>query len=70
MIRDRLRRFIAEEIDLLCISVNWEYQFNEVCQLVNSLPAHVTTVVGGKQASDYVEEVLDACPSCRYHRKG
>lgn len=59
---DRLRGFVEREIDLLCISVNWEYHFNEVCQLINSLPAHITTVVGGKQASDYVEEVLDACP--------
>jgi len=59
---ERLRRFIREEIDLLCVSINWEYHFNEVCQLINSLPGHITTVVGGKQASDYVEEVFDACP--------
>jgi anaerobic magnesium-protoporphyrin IX monomethyl ester cyclase len=56
-----LKKFIAEEIDLLCISINWEYQFPEVCELVNSLPAEVFTVVGGKQASDYLDEVFDAC---------
>ncbi|MFH1115291.1 MAG: radical SAM protein [Pseudomonadota bacterium] len=59
---ERLRRFIREEIDLLCVSINWEYHFDEVCRLVNSLPRHVTTVVGGKQAGDYVEEVFSACP--------
>jgi len=59
---DHLKRFIAEEIDLLCISVNWEYQFTEVCELVNSLPHDVLTVVGGKQATDNVEEVFEACP--------
>lgn len=59
---ERLKQFIVEEIDLLCISVNWEYQFTEVCELVNSLPRGVFTVVGGKQATDYVEEVLEACP--------
>jgi radical SAM superfamily enzyme YgiQ (UPF0313 family) len=55
---DALRRFIADEIDLLCISVNWEYQFSEVCDLVNSLPPNVFTVVGGKQATDNLEDVF------------
>lgn len=59
---DRLREFIRQEVDLLCVSINWEYQFDEVCQLVNGLPRNVTTVVGGKQATDYVEEVFAACP--------
>ncbi|MBM3299284.1 MAG: B12-binding domain-containing radical SAM protein, partial [Deltaproteobacteria bacterium] len=59
---ERLQRFIREEIDLLCVSVNWEYHFREVCELVNSLPRNVTTVVGGKQATDFVEEVFDLCP--------
>lgn len=58
---DALKKFIAEEIDLLCISMNWEYQFPEVCELVNSLP-QVLTIVGGKQATDYVEEVFETCP--------
>ncbi|MBI5248730.1 MAG: B12-binding domain-containing radical SAM protein [Desulfomonile tiedjei] len=57
-----LKKFVADEIDLLCISVNWEYQFSEVCELVNSLPGSVFTVIGGKQATDYVEEVFDLCP--------
>ncbi len=60
---ERLKKFIAQEIDLLCISINWEYQFPEVCELVNSLPTEVFTVVGGKQATDYLEDVFEACPS-------
>jgi anaerobic magnesium-protoporphyrin IX monomethyl ester cyclase len=59
---DRLKKFIAEEIDLLCISINWEYHFREVCQLVNSLPKEIFTVVGGKQATDCLEDVFEACP--------
>jgi len=59
---ERLNRFIAQEIDLLCISINWEYQFPEVCELVNSLPPQVFTVVGGKQATDFMEEVFESCP--------
>ena len=59
---ETLTKFIAQEIDLLCISINWEYQFSEVCSLVNSLPPDVFTVVGGKQATDYMEDVFDICP--------
>ncbi len=57
-----LQKFIADEIDLLCISINWEYQFSEVCELVNALSKDVLTVAGGKQATDYLEDVFDACP--------
>jgi anaerobic magnesium-protoporphyrin IX monomethyl ester cyclase len=58
---EKLRRFAEREIDLLCISINWEYHFREVCELVNSLPASITTVVGGKQATDCVEDIFRAC---------
>ncbi len=58
-----LRRFIEREVDLLCVSVNWEYHFDEVCRLVSGLPAGVTTIVGGKQATDNVEEVFERCPN-------
>lgn len=60
---DRLRSFISREIDLLCVSINWEYHFKEVLELLRSLPWKPTTVVGGKQATDYVEEVMAACPN-------
>lgn len=57
-----LKAFVSEEIDLLCISINWEYHFREVCGLVNSLPREVKTIIGGKQATDTVEEIFEACP--------
>jgi len=57
-----LKKFVTDEIDLLCISINWEYQFTEVCELVNSLPREIFTVVGGKQATDSVEEMFEFCP--------
>jgi len=58
----KLAGFIKDEVDLLCISINWEYHFNEVCEVVNSLPRDVFTVVGGKQATDCVEDVFQRCP--------
>jgi len=57
----QLSFFIEKEIDLLCISINWEYHFREVCQLVNTLPHKVFTVIGGKQATDYAEEIFETC---------
>lgn len=57
----RLRSYVQKEIDLLCISINWEYHFREVCELVNSLPHRVFTVVGGKQATDYTDEIFSTC---------
>lgn len=59
---DTLHRFVSDNVDLICVSINWEYHFAEVCRLINSLPRGITTVVGGKQATDNVEEVFAACP--------
>jgi radical SAM superfamily enzyme YgiQ (UPF0313 family) len=59
---ERLQEFIKKDVDLLCISINWEYDFREVCKLVNSLPSELTTVVGGQQATLFPEEVFEACP--------
>ena len=57
-----LRRFLKDQIDLICVSINWEYHFREACELINSFPRGITTVVGGKQATDCVEEIFAACP--------
>jgi anaerobic magnesium-protoporphyrin IX monomethyl ester cyclase len=59
---ERLHAFIEKDIDLLCISINWEYDFREVCALVNSLPRELTTVVGGQQATLFPEEIFETCP--------
>ena len=58
----RLKKFVSDEVDILCISINWEYQFDEVCELVNALPHDVFTVVGGKQATDELAKVFETCP--------
>ncbi len=59
----KLRDFISQNCDLICISINWEYHFREVCELVSQLPHHITTVVGGQQATDCVEEIFEMCPN-------
>ena len=58
-----LSDFINNEIDLLCISISWDSQFNEICDLICALPDDVTTVVGGHKATEEVEALFDRCPN-------
>ena len=58
-----LGTFIRDEIDLLCIGVSWQSQFENVCDFISQLPPEVTTVVGGYQATQEVEYLFDRCPN-------
>ena len=49
--------------DLFCVSVNWPYEYDSVCEVIRSLPAEATTVVGGKFATENVEELFERCPN-------
>lgn len=59
----RLCRWIRNDIDLICISIIWNAQFDSVCDLIRKLPADVTTVVGGNKATEEVERLFEACPN-------
>jgi len=58
-----LSEFIRNEIDLLCVSIRWHSQFNEICKFVAQLPPEITTVVGGYQATLEVEQLFNRCPN-------
>jgi anaerobic magnesium-protoporphyrin IX monomethyl ester cyclase len=58
-----LSQFIRDEIDLLCISIRWPSQFENICDLVSQLPPEVCTVVGGYKATEEVEYLFDRCPN-------
>jgi anaerobic magnesium-protoporphyrin IX monomethyl ester cyclase len=58
-----LSDFIRKEIDLLCISITWNSQFKAICDLICKLPHEVTTVVGGKKATEEVETLFARCPN-------
>jgi magnesium-protoporphyrin IX monomethyl ester (oxidative) cyclase len=58
-----LSEFIRNEIDLLCVSIRWQSQFNEICDFVAQLPPEVTTVVGGYQATLEIEQLFGQCPN-------
>jgi len=58
-----LSRFIRAEVDLLCISIQWDAQFENICDFISRLPHEIPTVVGGYQATLEVEEVFKRCPN-------
>jgi magnesium-protoporphyrin IX monomethyl ester (oxidative) cyclase len=58
-----LSDFIRNEIDLLCVSIRWESQFDEICDFISQLPPEVCTVVGGYKATEEVEYLFDRCPN-------
>jgi radical SAM superfamily enzyme YgiQ (UPF0313 family) len=60
---ETLSAFIREEIDLLCISIQWAGQFPDVCEFISRLPAEVPTIVGGYKATLEVEAIFERCPN-------
>ena len=58
-----LSKFIRDEIDLLCISIQWESRFENVCDFVSQLPPETSTIVGGHKATGEVEYLFDRCPN-------
>ncbi len=58
-----LSRFIREEIDLVCIGIQWDQRFEAICDFIAQLPAEVPTVVGGRKATEEVEYLFQRCPN-------
>jgi anaerobic magnesium-protoporphyrin IX monomethyl ester cyclase len=60
----RLLEFIHDEaVDLLAVSVNWEFKFDEVLGLVSRLPADICTLIWGREATVRVDEIMSHCPN-------
>ena len=59
---DKLLDFIRREIDIICVSIGWDRQFKEICDLLNQMPDNISLVVGGYKATEQVEELFQACP--------
>jgi anaerobic magnesium-protoporphyrin IX monomethyl ester cyclase len=58
-----LGEFIRKEIDLLCISIQWQSRFKNICDFISKLPGEVCTVVGGYKATQEVEFLFERCPN-------
>jgi anaerobic magnesium-protoporphyrin IX monomethyl ester cyclase len=60
---ETLSAFIRDEIDLVLISIRWGTKFRSICDFVSKLPADVTTVAGGYQATLEVDTLFERCPN-------
>ena len=60
---EKLLAFISGQIDILCVSIGWDRQFDEICQMLNRVPDNIPLVVGGYKATEKVEELFKTCPA-------
>lgn len=60
---ERMAEFIGQDIDLICVSMNWKARYRQVCEYVSRLPSDRTIVVGGREATEHVEDVFRRCPN-------
>jgi magnesium-protoporphyrin IX monomethyl ester (oxidative) cyclase len=58
-----LSRFIRNEIDLICVSIQWATKFKDICHFVSQLPPDICTIVGGYKATIDVEALFALCPN-------
>jgi len=59
---DKLIDFIKKEIDIICVAIGWNRQFEEICKLLNQMPDNIPLVVGGYKATEQVDELFKICP--------
>jgi len=59
---NNLLDFIRNEIDIICVSIGWDKEFEQVCNLLNLMPDNIPLIVGGYKATEQVEELLNICP--------
>lgn len=59
----KMSEFIRRGVDLICISVHWKARYRKVCDYISQLPSDRTTVVGGREATENVEDIFQRCPN-------
>jgi radical SAM superfamily enzyme YgiQ (UPF0313 family) len=55
--------FVRPETDLVCYSINWRRDLDRIRDDINKLPPDVTTILGGRTATENPHRWLDECPN-------
>ncbi len=59
---NNLLEFIRQEkIDFIGVSITWDRQFQQICDLLNKLPKDILLVIGGYKATERADELLEQC---------
>ncbi len=58
-----VRTFLRPETDLVCYSINWPTNLDQIRDDVNSLPPDMMTILGGRTATLDPRHWLDICPN-------
>jgi len=56
------RFFQNGPVDLICISISWDYQRQAAIDLIARIPPRIKVIVGGRYATAYVEELFCSAP--------
>ena len=54
--------FLRPETDLVCYSINWRQNLELIRDDINALPPGITTILGGRTATEDPRYWLEACP--------
>lgn len=60
---NNLLEFIRGGIDIICVGIGWNKQFEQVCELLNAMPVDIPLIVGGYKATEEVKELFKLCPN-------
>ena len=56
--KEPLISFIEKDTDLVLVSHNWDVEEEFVKEVINSIPENITVIVGGRYATEYVDELF------------
>jgi radical SAM superfamily enzyme YgiQ (UPF0313 family) len=59
----RMAEFIRSSVDMVCVSIYWKARYRQVCDYIRQLPADPPIIVGGREATDNVEDIFERCPN-------
>ena len=60
--KEPVSSFIDKDTDLLLVSYNWGAEANFVKDTISSTPENITVVVGGRYATEHVDELFEEVP--------
>ncbi|OGL50921.1 MAG: hypothetical protein A3C43_01830 [Candidatus Schekmanbacteria bacterium RIFCSPHIGHO2_02_FULL_38_11] len=68
--KNGLNYFFKNKPDLACVSVNWDQEKNNVRRRILEIPPDIFTIVGGRAATDDVDNLFSECPNIDIIVKG